>query len=57
ADAFYTGPLAEEIVSAVQNASRNPGALSLTDLANYSAKRRDNLCLTYRVYQVCGMAP
>lgn len=57
ADAFYTGPLAEDIVTAVQTAPRNPRALSLTDLANYTAKRRDNLCLTYRIYQVCGMAP
>jgi gamma-glutamyltranspeptidase/glutathione hydrolase len=57
ADAFYTGPLADKLVTAVQTAVRNPGALSRTDLEAYEAVRRDNLCLTYRVYQVCGMAP
>lgn len=57
ADAFYTGPLAEAMVAAVQGASRNPGHLSLDDLAGYQAKQRDNLCLHYRIYRVCGMAP
>lgn len=57
ADAFYQGPIAEAMVAAVRGASRNPGALSLADLASYTAKRRDNLCLHYRIYRVCGMAP
>lgn len=57
ADAFYTGPLARRIVQAVRGADRNPGRLSTADLAGYQAKRRDNLCLDYRVYRVCGMGP
>ncbi len=57
ADAFYSGPIAEAMVSAVQGAARNPGALSLEDLAAYKAMRRENLCLHYRIYRVCGMAP
>jgi gamma-glutamyltranspeptidase/glutathione hydrolase len=57
ATAFHEGPLAERIVEAVRNAPRNPGALSLADLAGYEAKRRGSLCLAYRVYRVCGMPP
>jgi gamma-glutamyltranspeptidase/glutathione hydrolase len=57
ADAFYSGPIAEAMVSAVQGAARNPGALSLEDLAAYKAVRRENLCIHYRIYRVCGMAP
>lgn len=57
ADAFYQGPIAQAMVEAVRNADRNPGALSLDDLAAYKAVRRDNLCLHYRIYRVCGMAP
>lgn len=54
---FYEGPLAEQIVGAVQNASRNPGALNLDDMAGYQAVRRDPLCLHYRIYRACGMGP
>lgn len=57
ADAFYTGPLAQAMVDAVRNAPRNPGTLSIDDLAGYEAKRRDPLCLHYRIYRVCGMGP
>ena len=57
ADAFYTGPLAEAIVAAVQNAARNPGALSLADMAGYQALERPAACLGYRDHSVCGMGP
>ena len=57
AEALYTGPLAAMIVDTVQGAERNPGALSLDDMAGYKAKRRGALCLHYRVYRVCGMPP
>ncbi len=57
ADALYEGPLAEAIVTAVQTASRNPGTLTLSDMAGYQAKRRENLCLEYRDFNVCGMGP
>lgn len=57
ANAFYTGPLAEALVMAVQNAPRNPGSLSLEDLALYEAKRRAAVCLPFRDAQVCGMGP
>ena len=57
ADAFYTGPLAEKIVDAVQNSAIAPGKLSLKDLANYEAKIRQPVCDNYRQFQVCGMGP
>ncbi|MDP5036499.1 gamma-glutamyltransferase [Alishewanella sp. SMS8] len=55
--AFYQGENAEAMVKTVQQAAINPGSLALSDLANYQAIERDALCVAYRVYQVCGMAP
>ncbi|RUO77417.1 gamma-glutamyltransferase [Idiomarina seosinensis] len=57
ADAFYHGPIAEKIVSAVKNSAVAPGVLSLSDLANYEAKVRQPVCDDYRQYKVCGMGP
>ena len=57
ADALYTGELAEEIVSAVQNSPIEPGVLSLKDLSQYQAKLREPVCNGYREYKVCGMGP
>ncbi len=55
--AFYTGPVAAEIVAAVTGAPRNPGALTTADLAGYQAKRRKALCAPYRAWRICGMPP
>ena len=57
ADAFYTGPIAEAVVAAVQGAPASPGQLSLADLAGYEAKQRNPLCAPYRAWRVCGMPP
>lgn len=57
ATGFYQGPLAEQIVNAVQQASINPGRLSLDDMQTYQAVQREPLCGDYKVYRVCGMAP
>ena len=57
ADVFYTGPLAQEIVTTVQGATGNPGVLSLVDLAIYRVKERAPVCAAYRGYEVCGMGP
>lgn len=56
ADAFYKGEIAEAIVEKVQGAS-NPGVLELADLANYTIKEREPVCVTYRSHDVCGMGP
>ena len=56
ANAFYTGPIAQDIVNQVRNHPTNPGLLSLTDLAGYQAKKREPVCGTYRLtWTVCGM--
>ena len=56
AEAFYQGPIAEAIVEAV-NSAPNPGGMSLDDLANYQAVKREPVCGEYRRYQICSMAP
>jgi len=54
AKAFYAGPIAEDIVRTVTQA-RNPGDMTLDDLARYDAKVREPVCGGYRGYRVCGM--
>jgi gamma-glutamyltranspeptidase/glutathione hydrolase len=56
ADGFYTGPIAEQIVEAVQGDSP-AGDMTLEDLANYNIVVRDPVCLDYRGHNVCGMGP
>lgn len=57
ADAFYRGPVAEAIVAAVQGAPNHRGDITLEDLARYSIREREPLCVTYRRHRVCGMGP
>jgi gamma-glutamyltranspeptidase/glutathione hydrolase len=62
AAAFYSGPLAQEIVDAVDKGEGAeghpvPGALSLDDLKNYKVIRREALCGAYRTYEICGAPP
>jgi gamma-glutamyltranspeptidase/glutathione hydrolase len=56
-DAFYTGPIASQIVYAVTTSKLSPGDMTITDLAQYRAKEQQAVCAPYRVYVVCGMAP
>ena len=55
-DWFYEGPLAREIVAAVQAGDR-PGGLTLEDLDNYTTQEGDAICRPYRVYIVCVPPP
>ncbi|HEX7156504.1 MAG TPA: gamma-glutamyltransferase, partial [Burkholderiaceae bacterium] len=57
ADAFYRGPIARDIVAAVQGHARNPGRLSVDDLAGYRAPERAPVCTDYKRWRVCGMPP
>ncbi len=57
ADAFYTGPIARNIVATVHGAADNPGVLSEMDLALYDVVERPAVCATYRAHEVCGMGP
>jgi gamma-glutamyltranspeptidase / glutathione hydrolase len=56
ADAFYSGATARAMVEAVAAAPR-PGDLTAADLAGYKVVLREPLCVPYRSYQICGMAP
>tara|TARA_R110002095_G_scaffold90370_2_gene78876 strand:- start:5657 stop:7477 length:1821 start_codon:yes stop_codon:yes gene_type:complete len=56
-DAFYHGTIAEEIVETVRSDNMNPGVLSLADMANYKAVKREPVCAPYRAHRVCGMSP
>ncbi len=63
--AFYTGDLAEEMVSAVTDPATDPGTdlpvppgyLALEDLEAYEALVQDPTHVKYRDYDVYGMAP
>ena len=57
ADAFYRGPLADDIVRTVTTAPAHPGDLTRADLENYRAIERPAVCGPYRGYRVCGMGP
>jgi gamma-glutamyltranspeptidase/glutathione hydrolase len=57
ADAFYRGPIAADIVSAVRGHASNPGRLTEKDLADYRARERPPLCTDYKAWRVCGMGP
>jgi gamma-glutamyltranspeptidase/glutathione hydrolase len=57
ADAFYKGPLAQRIVDTVNGASKNPGGLSMADMAAYTSEKREPVCLFYRQWLICGMGP
>jgi gamma-glutamyltranspeptidase/glutathione hydrolase len=57
AEAFYSGGIAHDIVTAVRNHASNPGVLTEHDLAAYRVREVAALCAPYRAYRVCGMPP
>ncbi|MDT1062559.1 gamma-glutamyltransferase [Paracoccus sp. CPCC 101403] len=57
ARAFYSGPVAQDIVAAVSNAPGNPGTLALADLGAYRVIERPAVCASYRDHDICGMGP
>lgn len=56
-DALHRGDIAADIAEAVAGAWRNPGDLTVDDLAGYVAVERPAVCSPYRVYWICGMGP
>lgn len=56
ADAFYSGPIAADIVATV-NGAANPGRLSVGDLERYAVVEREAVCAPYRAFEICGMPP
>jgi gamma-glutamyltranspeptidase / glutathione hydrolase len=57
ADAFYTGPVAADIVAALRAVPGSPGDMTASDLAQYQAKERAPICGSYRGRRLCGMGP
>jgi gamma-glutamyltranspeptidase/glutathione hydrolase len=62
AAAFYTGPLADEMVKTVGigmgvEGHPAPGGMTLDDLKNYQVIKREAVCGTYRKYEICGAPP
>jgi gamma-glutamyltranspeptidase/glutathione hydrolase len=55
--ALHAGPIARDIVDAVQRHPTNPGRLGERDLAFYAPIAREALCTPYRRWVVCGMPP
>ncbi len=54
ADAFYTGPIADQIVAEMKSGD---GIITKADLANYKAKERTPIHGTYHGYDVYGPPP
>jgi gamma-glutamyltranspeptidase/glutathione hydrolase len=56
AEALHAGPIAADIVAAVQG-HPNRGGMTLADLAGYRVAKRDPVCGPYRGRSVCGFGP
>ena len=52
---FYDGPIADDIVRTANDAERNAGDLTRSDLSAYAVKARTPVCGPYREYRICGM--
>jgi gamma-glutamyltranspeptidase / glutathione hydrolase len=57
ADAYYTGPSAERIITAVTTSPVAPVSLTQEDLITYKVIEREPVCGTYRVWRICSMGP
>jgi len=61
--ALKQGPVAEALVQKVRQHPARPGRMTLQDLANYRAIKREPLCFDHMVqttgktYQICGFPP
>jgi gamma-glutamyltranspeptidase/glutathione hydrolase len=55
--ALHAGTLATAIVDKVRSHPRNPGLMTLADLAGYQPRRREPLCVPWLRWLVCGMPP
>lgn len=53
-NAFYHGPIAQQIVNAVQKNAIHPGTLSLSDLSSYRSQSSHAFCHKVETLNVCG---
>jgi gamma-glutamyltranspeptidase/glutathione hydrolase len=57
-DAFYRGPIAQDLVTRVRTFPGNPGHLSEADLASYRPQLREAMCDDWKArWRVCGFPP
>lgn len=56
-DYFYVGPMAQNVVSAVNGAANNPSKMTSGDLASFRVEELKPVCGKYRGYRICGMGP
>jgi gamma-glutamyltranspeptidase / glutathione hydrolase len=54
--AFYTGPVAEQIVARTREGAY-PGAMTVEDLAAYKPEEISPICRPYRVWVLCAPSP
>ncbi len=55
--AFYAGMAAQDMVRRVRNDARQPGRMTLADLAGYQPRQREPLCTDFERWRVCGFPP
>ena len=55
-EAFYQASAAP-LAAYVAGETPQDGRMSASDVSDYQAKLRDPVCVSYRVYKVCGMGP
>ncbi|MFI4932041.1 MAG: gamma-glutamyltransferase family protein [Burkholderiales bacterium] len=56
--AFYSGPIAQDLVQRVRSFPGNPGRISEADLAGYRPELREAMCDEYKArWRVCGFPP
>lgn len=57
-DAFYSGPIALDLVRRVRTHPSNPGLITEQDLLRYEARERSAICTDWQArYRVCGFPP
>ncbi len=57
-DAFYRGPIAQDLVQRVRSFPGNPGRISEADLESYRPELREAMCDDYKArWRVCGFPP
>ncbi len=57
ADAFYRGPIADNIIKVVTHAALSPSTMTLKDLSDYRMISRAPVCGKYRTLNLCSMGP
>lgn len=54
---LYEKSFANNLAAHIREATPRAAGMNLQDVTSYTAKSRDAVCGTYRVYRICGMGP